>query len=182
LESSWRRWGLPVNARKTSYTTAEFVEGDEPKLYSAGTWTGGLGGRWEPKDTDPVAFAAPSEPIRYLGVHFALGGGWGGQVKILEEALATCLRRLTYRDLTRTQLAYVINAVILPKLSWPLAVSAITSSDRDLTSRLDMAVRTFIKEYMRLPPSYCTSAFYAPASSWGLGIHSLSDLVLLSRE
>ena len=82
-----------------------------------------------------------------------------------------------YRQMTKAQITYVLNAVVLPKLSYPLAVTGVSFWKSNLVAKLDAKIRKFLRGYMALPASYSTEAFHAPKTKWGWGVHSLEDIM-----
>ena len=134
-------------------------------------------GEWTPGRAEAVTQKTSEEAIRYLGIHFALDGNWATQHQILEERLECCLKSMYYRQMTRAQITYVLNAVVLPKLSYPLAVTGVSFWRSNLVAKLDAKVRKFLRTYMSLPASYSTNAFHAPKNRWGWGVNSLEDIM-----
>src|SRR6056300_917455 len=82
-----------------------------------------------------------------------------------------------YRQMTKAQLTYVLNAVVLPKISYPLAVTGVSFWKSNLVAKLDAKVRKFLRGYISLPASYSTDAIHAPKSKWGWGVNSLEDIM-----
>ena len=177
-------FGIPINANKSYYTANIPHKENEPKkpITQApsikGKWSGGMDGKWEPNTTDHkyIAIKQIDEPIRYLGVHFAMNGSWDHQVKIIKESLNTSLLRIRTRGLPPEQLTYLINTIIIPKITFPLNASSIlTRHYKDLTSVLDKQIAHFVIEYLGYPKSTNHAYIFTKTKQWGLGLQSITD-------
>jgi hypothetical protein len=124
-------FGIPINASKSFYTAylpdptktnkATLPITTAPNI--AGKWEGdATTGKWICDNAHPtyLSIKQPDEAIRYLGVHFAMDGSWKHQADLLVKALDTSLSRIRTRGLPPEQLVYLINTVIIPKLTFPL--------------------------------------------------------------
>ena len=118
------------------------------------------------------------EPIRYLGVHYTLNGDWNHQLKLLETTLKTSLGKIRQRDLPPEQFIYLINAVILPKLTYPLNVTNIVSSKQaqQKIKRLDQIITDFTKLYLGYPTTLSHKILYSPRPT-GLELNNIEDQI-----
>ena len=93
------------------------------------------------------------EHIRYLGVHFAMDGNWNYQLELLEDTLHKSLRTIRQRDLPPNQLTYLLNAIILPKLTYPLNITSILTGAQGskVVHRMDKYITDFTKLYLGYP-------------------------------
>ena len=119
-----------------------------------------------------------NEPIRYLGVHYTLNGDWNYQLKLLETTLKMSLGKIRQRDLPPEQLIYLIHAVILPKLTYPLNVTNIISSKQaqQKIKRLDQIIADFTKLYLGYPTTISHKILYSPKPT-GLELNSIEDQI-----
>lgn len=175
-------FGIQINNKKSFYTmkTSQPTHSQHPITQSpttTGVWHGGINGYWTPASTDKhnVTIKQVNEPIRYLGVHFTLNGDWSTQHRILLNIVKTSLNKIRRQDLTPNQLMYLINAVILPKLTYPLNVVSVLmgKGGPKLISDIDNLLRDFVKMYLQLPSYINNNFFYTPETNNGLGMKSL---------
>jgi hypothetical protein len=160
-------FGTQINSKKSFYTAR--VKGDsnsastsraQPKLTRSptteGVWTGGLDGKWTPEmnPSTRITIRQFDEAIRYLGVHFSMNGDWSHQVQILNTALVIeCLCKIRRRNLPNKQLKYLMNTIILPKLTFPLNIISILTSEVHTVAirKFDKIITDFTKAYSGLP-------------------------------
>ena len=182
-------FGIPINASKSYYTAnlpskkrgADRGITCAPSL--AGAWRGGLDGEWvsDTSNSTPITIKQDHEPIRYLGVHFTMNGSWDHQTTIIKEALDTCLGRIRTKGLPPEQLAYLINTIIIPKLTFPLNASTIlTGTYKNLTTQLDKKIANFAIQYLGYPKSTNHAYLYVKTCKWGLGLQSIEDQTKMS--
>ena len=184
-------FGIQINNRKSFYT----MKSSKPSYYqdkitkspiTEGEWVGGIDGTWKPiaphenhHTHNGLTIKQHNEPIRYLGVHYTLNGDWKYQHNILKNTLQSCLLQIRRKSLPQNQLAYLINCVILPKLSYPLQVINTLSgaNGRQLTIELDKMITKFVKLYFGLPQTTNHSYLYTKTKLLGFGLNSLEDEV-----
>jgi len=180
-------FGIQINNKKSFYTmkSSDPVTHQTPITRSPtayGTWLGGLNGKWIPEDlstTPRVTIRQHNEPIRYLGVHYTLNGDWTHQLKLLKDTLLTCIARIRHRHLPQDQIAYLLNVVILPKLTYPLNVLNILTGTKgsNFTTEIDKIITNFAKQYLNLPRYTNHHFFYTNKKHLGIGLNSLEDEV-----
>ena len=182
-------FGIPINASKSYYTAnLPSKKRDTNQCITCapsltGTWKGGLDGEWvsDTSNPTPITIKQKHEPIRYLGVHFAMNGSWKHQTTIITEALDTCLARIRTKGLPPEQLAYLINTIIIPKLTFPLNASTIlTGTYKDLTTKLDKKIANFVIQYLGYPKSTNHAYMYVKTCKWGLGLQSIQNQTNMS--
>jgi hypothetical protein len=172
--------GINLSDTKSYYTTNA---PNPTPIYITGSMTQGadanLDGEWTPDTTGPsLTHKKPNESIRYLGVNFELNGTWETQKRIVEDTLKFCLERLEYKDMTMTQMRYVMNAVIIPKLKYALSISAIHQApNATFCDSLDTTIRRFVLDYFRMARNTSTACVHSNLQHWGLGINSLKAKV-----
>ena len=172
--------GINLSDTKSYYTTNA---PNPTPIYITGSMTQGadanLDGEWTPDTTGPsLTHKKPNESIRYLGVNFELNGTWETQKRIVEDTLKFCLERLEYKDMTMTQMRYVMNAVIIPKLKYALSISAIHQAPHaTFCDSLDTTIRRFVLDYFRMARNTSTACVHSNLQHWGLGINSLKAKV-----
>jgi hypothetical protein len=180
-------FGIQLNNKK-SLNTARMSETTKIHPYNIttsptteGTWTGGIDGTLtpEPAPRTRITIRQEHEHIRYLGVHFAMDGNWDYQLKLLEDTLHKSLRMIRLRDLPPNQLTYLLNAIILPKLTYPLNIISILTGTQGskVVQRMNKYTTDFTKLYLGYPTSINHSFLYTPAKHRGGGLEPLEDLV-----
>ena len=115
---------------------------------------------------------------RYLGYRIDLLGDWGEQVAILERKLDDFTETLKYAAVSRGLLMYCINAVLVPRLLYPLTLASI--NPREILELESKALR-WIRRKLGVPPTYATQLIYAPTHLGGLGWVSWTTRVLQAR-
>ena len=186
-------FGIQINNNKSFYTMKSHKPiHQQQKITNSpsitGTWEGGMDGNWIPS-TKPLGphteqpkyltVKQVDEPIRYLGVHFTLNGDWKYQHKILKDSLNKCLMQIRRRNLPQDQLAYLINVVILPKLTYPLNVINILTGNigTTITTDLDKMITRFVTAYFGLPKCTNRDYFYTSKAFFGFDLNSVEDEV-----
>ena len=176
--------GIPINGKKSIYTCRTPRGEPMGPIYTSGKWVGGLDGEWSAEPKDPVNMCPPTQAVRYLGVHFQLDGGWKAQHDILVQTLHKSLAMIKCPTLSAEQLVYILNAAIIPKVTYPLRVTGayctkyVAEGNRygsHVAQHLDMVIRTFVRAYLELPHHLNKACYSTPKI--GLGIHSIEDVV-----
>ena len=180
-------FGIQLNNKKSLYTarmpetTKTHPHNITTSPTTEGTWIGGINGTWtpEPAPKTRLTIRQGHEHIRYLGVHFSMDGNWDYQLKLLEDTLHKSLRMIRLRDLPPHQLTYLLNAIIMPKLTYPLNVTSILTGTQGSAAvrRIDRCITEFTKLYLGYPTSINHSFLYTPAKHRGGGLEPLEDLV-----
>ena len=142
---------MKMNGPKSSYMTTEATEGITPDWSPTlkRTWLGGRDGESIP-DTglgNRLAPKAADSAVRNLGVWRAASGTIDTQQAVLEKAvdkIAAPLRQYGYH-LSAIHIAYVLNAVLNPRLEYPLNGSSAwgTRAGKAMVQNLDQHVRKF---------------------------------------
>jgi hypothetical protein len=83
------------------------------------------------------------------------------------------------RDLPPNQLTYLLNAITLPKLTYPLNITSILTGTQGskVVHRMDKYITDYTKLYLGYPTSINHSFLYTPAKHRGGGLEPLEDLV-----
>ena len=178
--------GIPLNAQKSYYTRwdPESQAEDHQEIHTKVEWKGGLDGSWVPATDSPhLTYKRPDEAIRYLGIHFAMNGSWEKQLEIIEARLDDTLRAIHYKEMTMKQMSYMMNTVVIPALTYALAVPGLHWAKRKqgadghrFRAKLDTEIRGFALRYFHLGAKTTTHLCHAPLASWGLGLDSVDDL------
>ena len=177
--------GIQLNTQKSYYTRWDPTDNPatSTKIYTQGTWDGGLDGSWSADTKGPtLTYKTSDQACRYLGIHFAMDGNWDTQLDILETRLADCLIALHNKDLSVKLLRYIMNVVFIPKLTNALAIPGIHWAKRtegkhghEFVAKLDTDLRAFVYDYLKMAKSTTTHMCHSPPTIGGLGIYSLAD-------
>jgi hypothetical protein len=95
-----------------------------------------------------------------------MDGNWNYQLELLEDTLHKSLRMIRQRDLSATQSThvawYLLNAIILPKLTYPLNITSILTGAQGskVVHRMDKYITDFTKLYLGYPTSINHSFLY----------------------
>jgi len=176
---------MKMNGPKSSYITTEATQGITPDWNPTlkGTWVGGRDGHFFP-DAGPqnrLIQKAADEAVRNLGVWRAASGTIDTQQAILENALdkiAPPLKQYGIR-LSATHIAYVINAVLMPRLAYPLRDSSAcrTREDNAMVQNLDKHIRSVFKQCRSISDKTSSAQIDPPRCEGGYGLLSLRDVV-----
>jgi hypothetical protein len=100
------------------------------------------------------------------------------QKRILTDKLQACFIRLEYRRMTMKQMRYVMNAVVIPKFTYALSVTANhATTNSSICVQMDSSIREFVLSYFQLSKSTASACVHAPLDIWGLGINSIEHKV-----
>ena len=194
-----RATGLKLNGGKSAYLTTDSAEGVTPGRGPTmrGRWVGGCEGHFEAAgrvdgaamtEEDEIAPKAWDEAVRTLGVWRAVSGQSSKQAEVLQAAVEEIRHRMGGKHLTVAQVRYITNAVLVPRLTYPLRDAAMTGKRGKVVSRLDTEVRKTVRQGVGAVRSLSNAVIYAkPAKAdeaRGIGITNIRgrlDGDLLSR-
>ena len=107
-----------------------------------------------------------------------MDGKWTTQIQMLNDTLFEVLNRIKSNNLPPEQLAYLINAILIPKLAYPLNVLGInTGQDEPGATALDNKIEHFVKEYLWMNRGHNHACIHVATSKWGLGVNSILDVM-----
>ena len=176
-----RATGLKLNGVKSAYLSAQCdigeVPTDGPTL--EGEWVGGCDGHFNParegerRRAGEVAPKGWDEAVRTLGVWRAASGKVGAQRDVLLAAVEEVRNKLAGKHLTVAQAKYVVNAVLVPRLTYPLRDASLTGRKGKGVSEVDAKVRTVFREAVAAVSSLSNAILYADEKGGGVGLASV---------
>ena len=153
-----------VNARTTTHGRGEWEEGVEDTVVE---WE-------EAKERErDLERGLEGKAMKYLGVHFQVGKGWGVQRRVIESKFRKLNDDISRSAPTRAQAIYCINAVIAATLKYPLQVAGIPKTTLE---RWDRRHRACVRKAGKLP-KMPVWAFHEETEKGGLGLQSMVQAV-----
>jgi hypothetical protein len=138
-----------------------------------GVWNGGCDGHFTASTEEGPGRIKPrewDEAVRTLGVQRAVSKSNETQEKILVEKVEEFAEELKGKTMTREQVKTMINTLLIPRIEYPLRDTPQTNSGGALVEKLEVKIRTVLKNAMGLVTGINTSYLY---SDLGLGLASL---------
>ena len=192
---------IPINVKKSKYSYRKCTkltaahkkpkmpshesDGHETKLISGGHLhafplsDGPLSDApWiPPLNPAHLDYSKVTEANRYLGVWYALDGRWEHQAETLTEKLKLSLASIQLQNLTLHQLGYVLNALVIPRMAYPLKVTSILAFSASAISKtLDKTIASFVIKYIGCPVDTNHQIIWAPVCQGGYGFDSVHDV------
>jgi ribonuclease HI len=118
------------------------------------------------------------ESTRYLGVFFNTNMSWRAQQAVLEQKFETLHTRISATSPTIEMAIYIINAVIISALKFPLQVAYIPKTT---LRRWDSRLRAVVKRAGYLPTNTAPELLHLPKKLGGKGLLSLETEAKVAR-
>jgi hypothetical protein len=116
---------------------------------------------------------------RHLGYWVDLLGDWGDQVANIVEQIDTFTRCVQPARISRGLLLYAINAVLVPRILYPLTVAAV---DAEEINSLERSVLKWVRRKLGVGPTYARDLIYSSKEVGGLGWIRWTTRVLKARS
>ena len=174
--------GLQLNGEKSAYLTTEAVEGVLPvePVTMAGVWRGGCDGGFEADDGDAAKKISPKawdEAVRTLGVWRSITGELTAQTEVLEGKVGAMSGRLAGKRVGLAEAKFVVNGVLIPRLTYPLRDAGQGGVGGRVIKALDTKVRTFFKSLTGLARGTSNAYLYLSEKAGGMGLARIRDIV-----
>ena len=164
--AGFRNGGLEINPRKSATLSIETSVRNS-------TWA-----------VAPTLFTANGQQLtcmgigsvyKYLGLPFSAGGSRVDVYAAFDQALES----LRSAPLKPQQRLYALRVALLPRLYHSLVLG---KARLGMLRRLDIRVRGYVRQFLRLPADLSLGAFYAPVKEGGLGLPLLEVSTKLWRN
>ncbi|MES9975877.1 MAG: reverse transcriptase family protein [Candidatus Thiodiazotropha sp.] len=118
----------------------------------------------------------PCDTFKFLGINFSARGKASANVYDLASNM---LREISAAPLKPQQRLSILRKNLIPKLKYSLCLGL---THRKTLKSLDITIRKFVRQWLRLPTDTPTAYFHTSIRSGGLGIPDLVSSVSLERR
>jgi hypothetical protein len=174
--SEWcRATGMKLNGEKSAYLTTDASEGMVPAHSPTldGKWEGGCDGNFIPSTEEGPGHLRPrewDEAVRTLGVQRAVSENNSKQEDLLMAEVGKFAETVKDKQVGREGLKTLINTVLIPKIEYPLRDAQQANKGGKLIDKLDVKLRTVLKNSLGAVGSISTAYMY---SEVGFGLDQL---------
>jgi hypothetical protein len=126
-----------------------------------------------------VPWVEADEGLRYLGYWVDLLGDWGNQVARIKKQIEAFTMRVRPARISAEVLLYLLNAVLAPRVIYPLTVAAVDIAEID---QLEGSVLNWALRKLGLHRGFPRKLMYAPVEEGGLGWEPWHVKVFKARQ